>query len=73
MKSILAFLAGWILCGAAAAGDVYVTTDAGGHRIYTDTPQAIPAQKLKIHSHSTGAGSCCQRVLRGDEALRPGR
>lgn len=53
MKLVMAFLACGIFSGAAAAGEVYVTTDDGGHKIYTDTPQAIPAEKLKIHSRST--------------------
>jgi len=53
MTRMLAFLTAWLLTATAAAGDVYVTTDAQGHKVYTDTPQEIPAKKLDIHSEST--------------------
>jgi hypothetical protein len=53
MKLNLALMAAWLLSGAASAGDVYVSTDAQGRKIYTDTPQSVPAQKLDIHSQST--------------------
>lgn len=50
MKSIATLVAGLLLAGAAAAGDVYVTKDAQGNFIYTDTPQTIPAQKIDVHA-----------------------
>jgi hypothetical protein len=53
MKPFAILIAGVLLAGTAGAGDVYVTTDAQGRKIYTDTPQSIPAQKLDIHSQST--------------------
>ncbi len=53
MKPFATLIAGVLLAGTAVAGDVYVTTDAKGNKIYTDTPQSIPAQKLDIHSQST--------------------
>ena len=53
MKSIATLLAGLLLAGAAAGGDVYVIKDAQGNLIFTDTPQTLPAQKLDIHSENT--------------------
>jgi hypothetical protein len=53
MKPVATLLAGVLLAGVAGAGDVYVTTDAQGRRIYTDTPQTLPAQKLNIRSQTT--------------------
>jgi hypothetical protein len=53
MKPTLALLAALLLAGTAWAGDVYVTRDAQGNPVYTDTPYAIPAQKLGIRSSST--------------------
>jgi hypothetical protein len=55
MKPMALLFAGLLLAGTAVAGDVYVTKDAQGHTIYTDTPQTIPAQKLDIHSQDPGA------------------
>ena len=53
MKHIATLFAGLLLASIAGAGDVYVTTDAKGQKIYTDTPQTVPARKLDIHSQST--------------------
>jgi hypothetical protein len=53
MKLILTFAAGLLLAFTAQAGDVYVTKDAQGNRIYTDRPQTLPAQKAGIESTST--------------------
>lgn len=39
--------------GTAAAGEIYVTRDAKGNPVYTDTPQSIPAEKLNVRSSST--------------------
>jgi hypothetical protein len=50
MKPIATLVAGLLLAGAAVAGDVYVTRDAQGNFIYTDTPQTIPAQKIDVHA-----------------------
>ncbi len=61
MKSIATLLASILFAGAASAGDVYVTTDAQGHKIYTDTPQSVPAQKLDVHSESTDPANVAQR------------
>jgi hypothetical protein len=60
MKPMALLLAGLLLAGSAGAGDVYVTKDAKGNTIYTDTPQTIPAQKVDIHSGSTDAATEAQ-------------
>lgn len=53
MKPTVTLVAMLLLAGAAGAGDVYVTRDAQGRPIYTDTPQTIPAEKIGISSSST--------------------
>ena len=53
MKPTLTFLATLLLAGMAGAGEVYMTRDAQGNPVYTDTPQSIPAQRLGIRSSST--------------------
>ena len=52
MRAIM-LLAAAVLAGTAGAGEVYVTKDAQGNTVYTDTPQTIPAQKLGIRSSGT--------------------
>ena len=52
MRAIM-LLTAVVLAGTAGAGEVYVTKDAQGNPVYTDTPQTIPAQKLGIQSSST--------------------
>jgi hypothetical protein len=61
MKQMATFLAALLLAGTAVAGDVYVTTDAKGNKVYTDTPQSIPAQKLDIHTANTDPGTAAQQ------------
>ena len=53
MRPTMLLLAMALLAGPAGAGDVYVTRDAKGNVIYTDTPQTIPAQKLDVRSASS--------------------
>jgi hypothetical protein len=53
MRAIALLLPGILLASVAIAGDVYVTKDAKGVPVYTDTPQTIPAEKLGIKSIST--------------------
>jgi hypothetical protein len=53
MKPIVMLLSALLLAGLAHAGDVYVTRDAKGNPVYTDTPQTLPAQKVGIHSVSS--------------------
>jgi len=52
MKPMAMLLLGFLLSGTAIAGDVYVTKDAQGNLVYTDTPQAIPAQKVNVRASS---------------------
>ena len=52
MRAIM-LLTAVALAGTAGAGEVYVTKDANGQLIYTDTPQTVPAQKLDVHTTST--------------------
>lgn len=53
MKPTVTLAVALLLAAGAQAGDVYVTKDAQGRPIYTDTPQTIPAQKVGIASTST--------------------
>jgi hypothetical protein len=52
MKPTAMLLAGLLFAGTAGAGDVYVTKDAQGNPVYTDTPQAVPAQKVDVRVSS---------------------
>jgi hypothetical protein len=54
MKPMAMLLSGLLIAGTAVAGDVYVTKDAQGNPVYTDTPQAVPAQKVDLHVSSPG-------------------
>lgn len=60
MKHIATLFAGLLIASTAGAGDVYVTTDAKGQKIYTDTPQTVPARKLDFHSQSADAATGAQ-------------
>ena len=53
MKHVATLLSCLLFASAAVAGDVYVTTDAAGQKIYTDTPQTVPARKLDVHGQAT--------------------
>jgi hypothetical protein len=53
MKTTVTLAVALLLAAGAQAGDVYVTRDAQGRPIYTDTPASIPAQKVGIASTST--------------------
>jgi hypothetical protein len=61
MKQIAAVLAGLLVAGAAVAGDVYVTKDAQGRPIYTDTPQTIPAKRVDVHVQGTDQSAAAQQ------------
>jgi hypothetical protein len=39
-----------VMAGPASAGDVYVTVDAQGNRVYTDRPDRLPANKIGVAS-----------------------
>lgn len=53
MKYFAAVLVGLVCAGTAGAGDVYVTTDTAGRKVYTDSPQTIPARKLDLSYQDT--------------------
>jgi hypothetical protein len=61
MKPTVTLAFALLLAAGAQAGDVYVTKDAQGRLIYTDTPQTIPAQKVGIASTSTDPATVQQR------------
>jgi Domain of unknown function (DUF4124) len=41
--------------GSAQASEVFITKDAEGRTVYTDRPESLPAQKVKVASGSTEA------------------
>lgn len=53
MGRMHAILAGLLLSGVAAGGEVYVTRDASGNPVYTDRPATLPAEKLGVKSSSS--------------------
>jgi Domain of unknown function (DUF4124) len=53
MKQTVTLVAALLIAAGAQAGDVYVTRDAKGNPVYTDTPQTLPAEKVGIASSST--------------------
>jgi hypothetical protein len=61
MKSTVTLALTLLLAAGAQAGDVYVTKDAQGRPIYTDTPATIPAQKIGIASASTDPATVQKR------------
>src|SRR3954453_14948606 len=56
MKAIVTTVAALLVLGLAQAGEVFVTKDAQGHPIYTDRPDSLPAERLKLASKSTDTG-----------------
>ena len=61
MKQIAVVLAGILLAVAAHAGDVYVTKDAKGNTIYTDTPQTLPAEKVTVQGQGNSQPATAQQ------------
>jgi hypothetical protein len=61
MKPTVTLALALLLAAGAQAGDVYVTKDAQGRPIYTDTPATIPAQKIGIASASTDPATVQKR------------
>mgnify|MGYP003499435666 FL=1 len=53
MKPTVTLVVALLIAAGAQAGDVYVTKDAKGNPIYTDSPQTLPAEKVGIASSST--------------------
>ncbi len=54
MKSSVCVLAALLLAGTALAGEVYVTRDRQGNAVYTDKPEAIPAERVGMRTSSSG-------------------
>jgi hypothetical protein len=61
MKTTLTLLAILLLAGTAGAGEVYLTRDAQGNPVYTDTPRTIPAQRLGVRSSNTDSAEAQAR------------
>jgi hypothetical protein len=61
MKSTATFVAALLLAAGAQAGDVYLTKDAKGNPVYTDTPVSIPAQKVNIANKTTDQAALQKR------------
>ena len=53
MKAILTLMAVLLVVGAAQAGEVYKEKDAKGNLVYTDRPEALPAEKLNVKTQQT--------------------
>ncbi len=48
MPRLSVILASLLVLGSAQAGEVFMTKDAKGNMVYTDRPESLPAQKIKI-------------------------
>jgi len=53
MPRLILLLTALAVLGSAQANEVFVTKDAQGRPIYTDRPESLPAQKVKVASGST--------------------
>ena len=54
MKPILTLLAALLVVGVCAeAGEVYKEKDAKGNAVYTDRPEALPAERLNVKTQQT--------------------
>jgi len=61
MKQVAVVLAAILLAGSAGAGDVYVTKDAKGNTVYTDTPQTLPAEKVTVQGQGSSQPAAAQQ------------
>jgi len=59
--NIATIIAALLVFGTAQASEVFVTKDAQGHLIYTDRPESLPAEKLKIATKSTDTVDVARR------------
>ena len=64
MKAMLTVLAGLLLAAAAQGGEVYVVTDTQGNRVYTDRPQTLPAERIKMTTSETTAADAARAQQR---------
>jgi len=53
MQRLSVLLAALVALGSAQANEVFVTKDAQGRPIYTDRPESLPAQKVKVATGNT--------------------
>jgi DNA helicase IV len=67
MKQFLMLVAALVLLGNAQASEVFKTKDAKGNTIYTDRPDLLPAEKLKLQSKSTDPATAEKRY---DEQMK---
>ena len=61
MKAIVTTVAALLVLGSAQAGEVFVTKDSQGRPVYTDRPDSLPAQRLKVESRSTDTAEVQKR------------
>ena len=61
MHRLLLLVASLVALGSAQASEVFVTKDAQGRPIYTDRPDSLPAQKVRVASQSTDSVAVQQR------------
>lgn len=53
MQRLSVLLAALVALGSAQASEVFVTKDAEGRTVYTDRPESLPAQKVKVATGNT--------------------
>jgi Domain of unknown function (DUF4124) len=53
MQRLSVLLAALVALGSAQASEVFMTKDAEGRTVYTDRPDSLPAQKVKVASGTT--------------------
>lgn len=56
-----------ILLPAAEAGEVFISRDAEGRPVYTDRPESLPAEKLRVSSKPTDPADVQRRY---DEQMK---
>jgi hypothetical protein len=67
MNRMLTFVAALLVVGQAQASDVYKEKDAKGNTVYTDRPEALPAEKLNVKTQQTDTVQVKQRY---DEEMK---
>jgi hypothetical protein len=67
MKPTVTLVLALLVVGGAEASDVFKSTDANGHPVYTDRPATLPAQKVDVATQSTDEVTVKQRY---DEEMK---
>jgi hypothetical protein len=57
----LTLVAATLACASTHAADVFVTRDSQGRPIYTDRPESLPAQKVRVANQATDDAMVAQR------------